>query len=230
MIPLPESSPAMHTALAIQRGSHTLCWIVFQTYLLFYYFPNTLCVCFHCITALHPFLGILMKPQQRILPCCYWNPPTSALTGDWGKSPKHSLEREDGISLYCCNPHHTVAPTMEKNSSLHPLCPKHVPINQFLRLCPFLLLFDGNVFSDHVVSFAVGIMQGSTNTASHCNLVPGHSFSQRSFLCRNFSDLRCENLSEGWAVNKGINYSVNHKRLHIIVTQPNNSLIDTCLY
>lgn len=73
------------------------------------------------------------------------------------------------------------------------ICHSVVPIKLFLlKLCPFLLLFYGNIFSNYLVSFSVNIMWSSTNTATHCHLIPGYSFSERSFLCRNFLDLGCE--------------------------------------
>jgi len=43
-----------------------------------------------------------------------------------------------------------------------------------------------------------------------------------------------QKLSTGCAVNKELNYSTKHKRIHILsgkfVTQPNNSLTDRCLH
>lgn len=78
------------------------------------------------------------------------------------------------------------------------ICHSVVPIKLFLlKLCPFPLLFYGNVFSNYLVSFSVNIMWSSTNTATHCHLIPGYSFSERSFLCRNFLDLGCEKAKWG---------------------------------
>lgn len=85
------SQPSGFLCQTTSLDAHTPCCSERITHLVFDCFPNTLRVCFHFIRVscpLHPFLGILLKPQPRILPHCYQNLQISAFTEGWRKSLK----------------------------------------------------------------------------------------------------------------------------------------------
>lgn len=91
-----------------------------------------------------------------------------------------------------CNVYHTVSQTLEKNNRLFPSSTYALPqacTSQLIHpngiLSAFFLC---NVFCNYLFSFNVNIRHGSTNTSSHCHIMPGYSFFERSFPWRHCLD------------------------------------------